>query len=160
MGTIVCNAGPLIALAGVGKLSLLERVYSRVLIPEAVYEELTGARRFAQQSELFQLPWLGRRKVEAMSESLLRAELGRGETETIALACQTKADRVLMDERKGRRIAQLVYGLNVTGTGGVLLAAKEAGLIKEIRPIMEQMRSHGYYLSKRLVEGICLAAGE
>ena len=73
---------------------------------------------------------------------------------------QSKADRVLIDERKGRRVAMLVYGLRVTGTGGILLAAKQAGLLKEIRPLMLQMRANGYFLSARLVSGVCQAAGE
>lgn len=54
----------------------------------------------------------------------------------------------------------LIYALKVTGTGGVLLAAKRAGLVKEIRPLMQQMRANGYFLSGRLVDGICQAAGE
>jgi predicted nucleic acid-binding protein len=48
----------------------------------------------------------------------------------------------------------------VTGTGGILLAAKHAGLVGQIRPLMVAMKSNGYFLSDRLVDGICKAAGE
>jgi predicted nucleic acid-binding protein len=54
----------------------------------------------------------------------------------------------------------VVYGLPVTGTGGILLAAKQAGLVHQIRPLMLAMKANGYFLSDRLVEGICRAVGE
>jgi uncharacterized protein len=159
-GVIVCNAGPLIALAGIQMLPLLQKLHPRVLLADAVYHELTNSERFAGQTGLFNLPWLEKRKVAALLDPLLSAELGPGEAETIALAVQTGAERVLIDERKGRRFAELVYHLKVTGTGGILLAAKQAGLVNEIRPLMTQMRDNGYFLSARLIDGICESAGE
>ena len=159
-GTIVCNAGPLIALAGIKQLPLLQGLYSRVLLAEGVLRELTGSTRFASEAQAFELPWLEKRVLLASPDPLLMSELGEGEAQTIALALQTKADRVLIDERKGRRVASLVYGLKVTGTGGILLVAKRAGLVKKVGPLMQQMRANGYFLSVRLVEGICQAAGE
>lgn len=159
-GTIVCNAGPLIALAGIQRLTLLRGLYSAVLVAGAVYRELTGSNRFANAGPVFDLPWLQRCILTAAPDALLRSELGEGEAETIALALETKAERVLIDERKGRRVATVVYGLKVTGTGGILLSAKRAGLLNEIRPVLLQMRANGYFLSPRLVDGICQAAGE
>ena len=111
-------------------------------------------------AKVFNVPWLEKQGLSAPPDPLLRSELGEGEAQTIALALQTKAERVLIDERKGRRVASLIYALKVTGTGGVLLAAKAAGLVREIRPLMLQMRANGYFLSTRLVDGICQAAGE
>ena len=158
--TIVCNTGPLIALAGIDRLAVLEKLYSRVLVAEAVFRELTGSKRFASAATVFDLPWLEKRGLPAAPDPLLRSELGEGEAQTIALALQTKADRVLIDERKGRRVASLIYALKVTGTGGILLAAKRAGLVQEIGPLMQQMRANGYFVSARLIAGICQAAGE
>jgi uncharacterized protein len=157
---IVCNCGPLIALAGVSRLDLLPRLYAQVLIPPAVQQELTTSRQFSQQSSLFSVPWLEVRRLTSPLDALLLSELGSGEAEAIALAQVVHADRVLMDERKGRRIAALVYGLPVTGTGGILLAAKQAGLVGQIRPLMDAMKANGYFLSDRLVDGICQAVGE
>jgi hypothetical protein len=159
-GVIVCNAGPLIAMAGIRMLPLLQKLYSRVLLAEAVYHELTDSERFAGEAGLFNLPWLEKMSVGASLDPLLSAELGPGEAATITLAVQTGAERILIDERKGRRFAELVYHLKVTGTGGILLAAKRAGLVREIRPTMMQMRANGYFLSSRLIEGICASAGE
>ena len=91
---------------------------------------------------------------------MLRSELGQGEAEVIALAQEVQAERVLIDERKGRRIAAMVYGLKVTGTGGILLAAKQAGLVSAVRPLLEGMKQNGYFLADGLVAAICHAAGE
>lgn len=157
---IVSNSGPLIALAGIQMLPLLQRLYDRVLIAEAVHLELTGSTRFANEAAVFDLPWLEKVKLDRPPDPLLSAELGRGEAETIALAKVAGAERVLIDERKGRRFAELVYHLKITGTGGILLAAKRAGMTKEIRPMMQQMRANGYFLSSRLIDGICRSAGE
>jgi predicted nucleic acid-binding protein len=157
---IVCNSGPLIGLAGVGQLELLPRLYSQIITPLAVHQELTGATHFRHQSQIFSVSWLLVRRLGERPDALLLSELGRGEAEVITLAQEIAAETVLMDERKGRRIATLVYGLPVTGTGGILLAAKQAGLVHQIRPLMLAMKAHGYFLSDRLVEGICRAAGE
>ena len=159
-GVIVCNAGPLIALAGIQMLPLLQQLYWRVLMAEAVYDELTKSERFAGEAGSFDLPCLEIVKEAAYLDPLLSAELGRGEAETIALAVQTGAGLVLIDERKGRRYAELVYHLKVKGTGGILLDAKRSGLLTAVRPLMMQMRAKGYFLSPRLIDGICKSAGE
>ena len=67
---------------------------------------------------------------------------------------------LLIDERKARRLAEHLYGLRIVGTRGLLLRAKTAGLIPAVQPALASMRAHGYYLSDRLVEAICRAAGE
>lgn len=157
---IVCNSGPLIALAGIGQLALLEGLYGRVLISPTVHLELTGSQRFRSESRLFDVAWLHILPLAVPPDPLVVAELDRGEAEMLALALQTNAQRVLIDERKGRRIASLVYHLPVIGTGGILLSAKRAGLAQKVRPLMEAMQQNGYFLSRQLVEGICQAAGE
>jgi len=92
-------------------------------------------------------------------DAFLTAELDAGEASVIALACEFQCG-VLMDERKGRRVASLVYGLQVIGTGRILVEAKERGFVTKIRPLMEQMRAGGYYLSDRLVYALCREVGE
>ena len=92
-------------------------------------------------------------------DAFLTAELDAGEASVIALANELKI-AVLMDERKGRRIASLAYGLPVIGTGRLLIEAKERGFLGAIRPLMEQMRAGGYYLSDRLFQALCREAGE
>ena len=157
---IVCNSGPLIALAGICRLELLPKLYSSIVTPSAVQQEIAGARQFSHQANIFSVAWLQVRALSRSLDPLLTSELGRGEAEVIALAKELRAALVLMDERKGRRIATLAYGLTVTGTGGILLAAKRKGLVAEIRPLMVAMKQNGYFLSDRLLETVCRAAGE
>lgn len=65
-----------------------------------------------------------------------------------------------MDERKGRRVASLIYRLPVIGTGGLLVAAKQRGLIGAVRPMLEQMQAGGYHLGSALVAECLRRAGE
>lgn len=78
--------------------------------------------------------WLGRVRESPMPDPLLILELDAGEEEVITLARQLSPCIALMDERRGRRIAQDVYGLAVKGTAGVLIEAQSRGLISGIRP--------------------------
>lgn len=157
---VVCNSGPLVALAGIEHLELLQKLYREVLIPEAVYQEVTHAITMLGAKQVKAATWLCRTQLPTPPDPLLLEELGRGEAEVISLALGKKADRVLIDERKGRRIAELVYHLNVTGTGGILLRAKKDGYVEAVRPLMIAMRGNGYYLGDSLINGICQAAGE
>ena len=93
-------------------------------------------------------------------DPLLASLLDRGEAATIALALQEAAALVLMDEVKGRRVARDVYGLAVIGTGRVLVEARRAALISEVRPLIAQMRANGYWLAETIVAEILRQAGE
>ena len=90
---------------------------------------------------------------------MLRAELGLGEAEAIALATEL-GGRLLLDERKARRIAEIGYGLPVRGTIGILLLAKKRTLIPALRPLLLQVRSAGYLLSTAIIEAARESADE
>jgi predicted nucleic acid-binding protein len=160
-GPIVCNTGPLIALAMVGHLDVLAKLYRRVLIPEAVLREAVsaGSGRIGA-AEVESASWLERVSGDLPLEPLLIQELGPGESEVIAAAHQLRARLVLIDERRARRIAEQAYGLRVKGSAGILVAAKKAGLIPVIQPLLESMRAQGYRLSQRLIDRALLEAGE
>src|SRR3972149_3046244 len=91
-GPVVANAGPLIVLAAVGQLDLVGRLYERVLVPEAVFEEITGAG--AGRPGAMELPaatWAVRTTVDPPPDPLLTQDIGRGETEAITLAVRRNA---------------------------------------------------------------------
>ncbi len=157
---IVCNAGPLIALTSVHCLELLRDIYKTVIVPEAVYQEVTCSSSLRGAQSIPDCSWICRTFVKTLPDRFLMSELGKGEAEVIALALEKRAYNVLIDERKARRIAELYYSLNVSGTGGILLRAKRTGLIDSVCALMRGMRNNGYYLSDRLMERIAEEAGE
>lgn len=152
MNSVVCNAGPLIALTGIGQAGLLRELFGEVLVSRKVREEVEAGGPSGAGASLFaDAPWIRVLSLTDPPDPLLETLLDRGEAETIALAFQTSATLVLMDERKGRKIARDIYGLAVIGTGRLLTEAKKAGLITAVRPLIDQMRAHGYWLSDKIV---------
>jgi len=157
---VVCNCGPLIALAAIRQLDLLPRLYHRVWIPAEVHRELTGAARFVSARQLFSQPWIEVVSLSGPVDSLLGSQLDAGEAAVLTLARERPSAEVLMDERRGRRLAERVYGLRIVGTGGLLLRAKTAGMIPAVTPLLNSMKSNGYHLSDRLLNAVSRAAGE
>jgi len=91
---------------------------------------------------------------------MLHVQLHAGEAEAIALALESHADHVLIDEKEGRRIA-LQSGLSVTGVLGILLASKEKAQIAEIRPELDKLRAlAGFFVAPALAAKVLAAAGE
>jgi predicted nucleic acid-binding protein len=160
-GPVVVNSGPLIALSGVGHLDLLRQLHGSILVPRAVFREVSvlGEGR-PGAVELVSAPWIQSVDVEPPPEGLLAEELGEGEAEVITLGVRVHADLILIDDRKARRIAEIAYGLRVRGTAGTLVVARRRGLLPAVRPVLEAMRTRGYYLSSRLLERACREVGE
>ena len=89
----------------------------------------------------------------------MRVQLDEGEAEVIQLAKEARATTVIIDEKKGRRVAKSL-GLRVRGTLGILLELKKRGLIKLVKPVIDEMLKEGYYLSSELIAEVLRAAGE
>jgi hypothetical protein len=152
-GPVVTNSGPLIALASGGQLDVRRALYTTVLVPEAVWCEVTEASAGRPGAhELSSTSWTTRITLDPPPDRLLTEELGAGEAEAIARAVQREARLLLMDDRRARRVAELAYGLRVKGVAGILVAAKHRGLIVAVWPLLEMMQGHGPYLSPRLIE--------
>jgi len=158
---VVTNSGPLIGLAAAGQLDLLGVLFGSVLVPAAVFQEVVGVGLGRPGSaELCRASWAVVTQVDPAPEPLLAEELGLGEAEAITLARQRGARLLLLDDRRARRIAEVAYGLQVMGPAGILLEAKRHAVIPAVHPVLDAMHSHGYHLSKRLLEGLLQEAGE
>jgi predicted nucleic acid-binding protein len=155
-GPVVSNTTPLIVLTGVGLLDLLPALDGAVTIPETVRAEY-HARSDPARPVLDTLAWITVAPVEP--DEVLLATLDRGEAAAIVLAVQLGARAVLLDERRGRRVAQ-ERGLPVVGTLGVLLAAKQVGLLSAVRPAIDRMLAQGRRISPALRAQVLTAAGE
>jgi predicted nucleic acid-binding protein len=137
---VVSDTSPILNLARIGRLDLLRLLYQQVLIPVAVHDELLAAMRpLPTPIDFASLPWLtiarpsDRHHVERLSE-----DLDIGEAEAIVLAIEWHAPLLLVDERRGRRIATEA-GLAVTGLLGVVAHAKRAGLIDAAKPVIDDL---------------------
>ncbi|KAF0180855.1 MAG: hypothetical protein FD161_573 [Limisphaerales bacterium] len=151
---VVSDTSPLTALLTVGEAGLLPRLFTEVVIPEAVQAELSRSHP--------QLPdWLRVRAVGDRHQVSRFAEIvDAGEAEAIALAQELHADRLLMDERLGRRLAAQ-QGLRVVGLLGVVLLARQQRLIPSARALLERLdREAGMYLAEDVRETALRAVGE
>ncbi len=139
--SIVSNASPLINLARIGQFDLLPRLYDIILIPQAVWDEVVvqGAGQPGAE-EAGSATWITRKTVvNTQLVRALRQDLDAGEAEAIALALETEAELLLMDERLGRETARYM-GLRFTGLVGLLIEAKHKGLISEVKPLLDVLR--------------------
>jgi len=159
---VVSNSSPLAALAAVNQTRLLQKLYERVLVPEAVWQEVIeqGVNK-PGIAELSRANWLERRPVTDKTLVMaLQDSLDLGESEAIALALDVGADLLLMDERLGRRAAQRL-GLRVTGVLGVLIEAKHKSLLPAVKPVLDQLRDEvGFRLSEVLYQQVLEDEGE
>jgi predicted nucleic acid-binding protein len=91
---VVCNTSPIINLAAIGQLALLQQLYARVIIPEAVYHEIAVRGRGQPGStEVRNLEWIEKSYlVNRVLATALEVDLDAGEAEAIALAIEAKAD--------------------------------------------------------------------
>jgi predicted nucleic acid-binding protein len=150
---VVADASVLIALAQIGQLSLLERLYEEVVIPSAVQSEVAPSMPKLP-------PWVHTQTLQRPLDSrVAHAALDAGETESISLALETRAQWVILDDLQARRLAKDL-GLAVVGTAGVLFAAKQRGFIAAVRPPLDALRAAGFRLRRDVYEEILKAAGE
>lgn len=151
---VVSDTSPLTALLTVGQADLLPKLFHEVVIPQAVETEL----RRSHSS----LPvWLKVLPVHDLAKAKTYSlVVDQGEAEAIALAEEIKADRLLIDERKGRRLAR-EHGLPVVGLLGVVLLAKQTKLIPSARKLLDALdREAGVYLGDDLKETALKSVGE
>lgn len=159
---VVSNTTPLIGLATIHRFDLLRQLFGRLYIPQAVYDEAVTAGREVggAKQEASSATWIEVVPVkDRLAVKVLLDELDLGEAETIVLARELEADWVLMDEKKGRRkVTEL--GLNKIGTIGILLKAKQVGLLPQIRLELERLRHQGFSISQSVIDAVLQEAGE
>lgn len=157
---VISDSSSLIAIGAVGHLDVLRSLYREVVVPQAVWNEVTSPNR-PGAADIGQAGWI---RVVAVSNraviNQLTRPVGAGEAEAIALAIQLNADVLLIDERRARKVA-IELGLPVTGILGVLLEAKSQGLIAAVKPILDQMEATvAFRLKRSLYDATLRAAGE
>jgi predicted nucleic acid-binding protein len=164
---VISDASPLICLAAIRQFNLLRLLHGEVLVPAAVWEEITRAPAFSPAASLeaagdahatgwLQVTTAGNRPLVTQLETVLDA----GEAEAIALAVERAPSLLLIDERDGRHMARTL-GVPLTGTLGVLLRAKALGHVPAIKPLLtELVQQHHFRLHPDLVQQVLAEAGE
>lgn len=152
---VVSNSSPLIALARIGRLSLLASLYERILIPNEVQQEVTIAGRgLPGADEVRSARWIEvvpRSLPSEISLATACQDLGAGERGAILLAKNLSADLILLDESKARRIAGKA-GLAMIGCLGVLEAALRKGLVSDLRQAYIDLLQHGIRFDIKLLQ--------
>jgi len=158
---VVINTSPLISLSLLEMLDILPKLFDEIYIPNAVFQEavVLGKGKYGSV-EIEKLTWL---KIVKITNTDLRdsisISLDYGEAEVLTLAKELAIDTVIIDEYAGRRYAKML-DINVMGTLGILLKAKEMNLVKQIKPLMELLVRHKRYINRELFEKILTLTGE
>jgi predicted nucleic acid-binding protein len=147
---VIADTSCLIVLTRVNALPVLRSLYGQIYITEEVASEFGES-----------LPeWIN---VEPVKDKryyqILSALLDPGEASAIALALELKNVLLIVDEFRGRREARRL-GIEITGTLGVLVKAKQKGLIKELSPMLNQLHLAGFWISEAIAEEMLKQAGE
>ena len=156
---VISNTSPLIGLLGLNCLPLLRDLYTEVWVPREVEKEFLVVDETFYREVLNKAPWIKVVDVTNSQNDKIYQGIDAGEAEVFALAVEHDARLVILDENKGRQRATKI-GLKVKGTLGVLLEAKEEGLIVAIKPLLIQLRANGIRLSESLINKVLHEAGE
>ena len=154
--TVVSNSTPLINFANIGQLEILQVLFGRIVIPEAVWEEIVVKGSNYPPSQLIKdLRWISRKDITSRElYDILECELDKGEAEAIILAGDLKADLVLLDETEARGYAER-QGLFYMGSIGVLTLAKKSGVIPKVKPLLDEMINRAdFWISKNLYNAV------
>ncbi|WP_373494137.1 DUF3368 domain-containing protein [Aquiflexum sp.] len=147
-GLVIADAGPIFSLAIIDKFELLNQLFDEIKISKAVWEEITldKSTEFYNKIELFFKP----KVTEIKGFNDLTFVMDYGESESVILYKELKANFLLIDDKKARKIAEN-FDIKCIGTLGILSVAKDKGLINELRPIFKTFLENNRYYSIKLL---------
>ncbi|MCU7958450.1 MAG: DUF3368 domain-containing protein [gamma proteobacterium symbiont of Bathyaustriella thionipta] len=148
---VIINASPLIFLSRSKHIGLLQAFADEVWIPEPVAMEiLHRGQQDITARTIERTEWLLTRSVPHLPDTVIEWRLGAGESSVLALASEHPGTEAIIDDLAGRKCAASL-DIPVRGTLGIILIAKQRGLIPKARPVIEELMSSGLYLSKKIV---------
>ena len=148
----VINASPLILLSRAGRLDLLRPFAARVLVPQPVAEEVRRRGALDPTARaLRDVDWLPVAPSPPVPVTIREWNLGAGESAVLAVALENPGIEAIIDDLSARKCAS-THGIPVRGTLGIVLAAKQRGVIVKARPVLEELLRSGLYLSKTVLD--------
>lgn len=157
MSIVVSDTGVLISLIHINKLFLIEEIFGKFFIAEAVWNELNNYDN--PEFDKSKLATLKSKIRKISSKNYLSLVMDLGESESVILYDELNADFLLIDDNKARIVAELL-SVKCIGTLGLLIKAKRKGLIAKLRPIFFDFSKYGRYFSTELVNQILEMEGE
>ncbi|ELR97738.1 DUF3368 domain-containing protein [Gloeocapsa sp. PCC 73106] len=156
----VINTSPLIFLTKGGYLKLLKVLNEVIIVPKAVADEIMayGEEDITYQ-QLKQNSWLQITPIENIPSIIQNWDLGQGESEVLAYSYLNQRPECIIDDLAGRRCA-IALKIPVRGTLGIVLLAKQKGEISKAKPIIQELRKTGMYLSDAVISKALSLVGE
>lgn len=148
--TIISDTSCLILLEKIGELELLHKVFGEILITQEIADEYG-----------LNLPeWISiQNSTNKNYQKILEASVDKGEASAIALAVELVDCLLIIDDLKGRNLAETL-GIKITGTLGVILEAKLSGKIKSVKPLLGKIKQTDFHFSEELEKKILATANE
>jgi len=160
--TVVSDTSVISNLYLSGYLDLLPDLFPSIVIPQKVHEELLALNQFGIDVQpIAQASFLAVKMPanQPFVQTLMKT-LDEGEAQAISLAVEIHADLLVIDELKGRAIA-FQNGLKITGLLGLLVRAKQKGILSKVQPVMDMLRTKAnFFISAKLYAQISQLAGE
>jgi predicted nucleic acid-binding protein len=153
------NASPIITLAKVGQLGLIEKLASPAIVPEAVAAELLAGPQGDPARVALEGNWGRRLSPQQIPPRVLEWGLGAGESSVLALCLELGSAVAVLDDAAARAAARAL-NIPVLGTLGVVVRAKQAGLLASAAAVIADLRKAGLYVDDGVVAGILARIGE
>lgn len=156
---VVSDATPIISFLKINRLDILNKLFGEVLLPEAVYEELTSNSAFQEEAEqvcaceFFKKVSVGNSETVDMLMRVTGLDLG--ESEAIVYSDENNSDLLIVDEVRARHVAASMK-LRITGTIGILTAANENGLLNKDEAVecVKILRMSNRHISETLLNSV------
>lgn len=157
MSVVIADTGAIISLGIAGQIELIEKIFNKFYIADAVWNEL----QTYQHPEF--TPWtfdiLQEHVVKVQSANYLSVVMDYGEAESVILYKELNADFLLIDDNKARTIAESL-DVNCIGSIGLLIKGKQKGFLQELKPIFQILLSNNRFFSKSLLNDVLVQTGE
>jgi predicted nucleic acid-binding protein len=157
---VVIDASPLISLFRSQQADLLAQLFTNIWVPKAVWQEVTESEHEDSASQgLVTATWPKIVHINQIPDVISKQDLGKGESEVLSFAINSPKVRAMLDDHAARRCAKTL-GISTLGTGGMLVLAKQRGIIPSVGEAIEALRTAGMFLSDDLVQLLTTKAGE
>jgi len=157
---VICDTSPLQYLYQLDLLHILPALPGQVIVPPAVVEELTvGRAQGISLPDVARLDWVNVRRPASEPALPLVTDLGPGETQVLMLALESRDAVVVLDDALARQVAEML-DIRLTGTLGLLLDAKRAGLVPAVAPLLDKLQLLRFRLAPRTRAAVLKFAGE